>query len=64
MVPMPTIDEKDGATALMQALKSELSAADWPREGSVVEVSFLEKLPVGPILIWAVLAPAFSMVLK
>ena len=40
---MPTIDEKDGATALMQALKSELSAADWPREGSVVEVSFLEK---------------------
>ncbi len=44
MVPMSTTDEKSGTTAFAQALKTELSTADWPREGSVIEVSFIKKL--------------------
>lgn len=33
------------ATTLVQFLKTELSAADWPKEGSVVEITFMKKLP-------------------
>jgi small subunit ribosomal protein S1 len=41
---MSTLDEKNGGTALTQALKTEISTTDWPREGSVVEVVFMKKL--------------------
>jgi ribosomal protein S1 len=41
---MSTLDEKNGATALAQALKTELSTADWPKEGGVVEVVFMKKV--------------------
>ncbi len=34
-----------GPTTLVQFLKTELSAADWPKEGNVVEVTFMKKLP-------------------
>ncbi len=34
-----------GATALAQVLKTELSAADWPKEGTVIEVTLMKKLP-------------------
>lgn len=40
---MSTLDEKSGSTALTQALKTELSTADWPKEGSVIEVSLIKK---------------------
>lgn len=30
---------------LSQALKNELTGSDWPREGSVVEVEFIKKMP-------------------
>ena len=56
---MSTLDEKNGTTALTQALKTELSTADWPKEGNVIEVSFMKKLLVRHILIWAVSVPAF-----
>lgn len=45
MASMSTLEEKNGATAVAQALKTDLSATDWPKEGSVVEVSFMKKLP-------------------
>src|SRR5579871_3148547 len=41
---MPQIDEPK-ATAVAQAIKSELSTAEWPKEGSVVEVALLKKFP-------------------
>ncbi len=41
---MSTLEEKNGGTALTQALKTEISTTDWPREGSVVEVVFMKKL--------------------
>jgi ribosomal protein S1 len=37
--------EDTKATALAQALKTELSAAAWPKEGTVVEVTLIKKLP-------------------
>lgn len=43
---MATIEEKSAqATALAQILKTELSTADWPKEGNVVEVVFIKKMP-------------------
>lgn len=44
MVPMSTFDEKNDSSTLVQDLKTELSVADWPKEGSVVEASFMKKL--------------------
>jgi small subunit ribosomal protein S1 len=41
---MSTLEEKNGGAALTQALKTEISTTDWPREGSVVEVMFMKKL--------------------
>jgi len=41
---MSTLEEKSGSAALTQALKTELSTTDWPKEGSVVEVIFMKKL--------------------
>lgn len=32
-------------TGVAQILKNELSTADWPKEGNVVEVAFLKKMP-------------------
>ncbi len=40
---MSTTDEKNGSTAIAQTLKTELSSADWPKEGGVVEVTFIKK---------------------
>jgi small subunit ribosomal protein S1 len=34
-----------GATTTAQVLRSELSTAEWPKEGSVVEVTLLKKIP-------------------
>jgi small subunit ribosomal protein S1 len=43
---MPQIEEKIGGPAtIAQTLKTELSAADWPKEGTVVEVMLMKKLP-------------------
>ncbi len=48
---MSQIEEKSApnaaqpGTTLVQFLKTELSAADWPKEGSVVEVALMKKLP-------------------
>ena len=46
---MPQTEETNaGATeavGLAQYLKTELSAADWPKEGTVVEATFMKKLP-------------------
>ena len=41
---MSTLDEKNGAATFAQALKTELSGTDWPREGNVIEVTFIKKL--------------------
>jgi len=39
-------EEKNApAATLAQFLKTELSAADWPKEGTVVEVALMKKLP-------------------
>ncbi|MGD1003721.1 MAG: hypothetical protein ABR884_04085, partial [Minisyncoccia bacterium] len=41
---MPQTEEpKAGAVA--QAIKTDISITDWPREGSVVTVTLLKKLP-------------------
>jgi ribosomal protein S1 len=45
MASMSTLEEKTDTTAVVQALKTDLGATDWPKEGSVVEVSFMKKLP-------------------
>src|SRR6266481_9421584 len=37
--------EDTKGSALAQALKTELSTADWPKEGTVVEVMLLKKMP-------------------
>ena len=43
---MPKTDEKNtGGTALAQVLKTELATTDWPKEGAVVEVTLMKKLP-------------------
>ena len=43
---MAIIEEKASPLGgLAQILKTELSTADWPREGNVVEVTFLKKMP-------------------
>jgi small subunit ribosomal protein S1 len=44
IIPMPQIEDPK-ATAVAQALRTELSTTDWPKEGSVVEVTLLKKLP-------------------
>ncbi len=41
---MPQIEEPK-TSAIAQALKTELSTTDWPKEGSVVEVSLIKKMP-------------------
>ena len=39
-------EEKNSAgTGLVQTMKTELSAADWPKEGSVIEVALMKKAP-------------------
>jgi len=38
-------NEENKPTATAQTLKPELSTSDWPKEGSVVEVALLKKLP-------------------
>ncbi|HVM76566.1 MAG TPA: S1 RNA-binding domain-containing protein [Candidatus Paceibacterota bacterium] len=40
---MPQTEEPK-TSAIAQALKTELSTADWPKEGSVVEVTLIKKL--------------------
>jgi small subunit ribosomal protein S1 len=43
---MATIEEKTiQPTGIVQILKTELSTADWPKEGNVVEVALLKKMP-------------------
>ncbi|HVO28819.1 MAG TPA: S1 RNA-binding domain-containing protein [Candidatus Paceibacterota bacterium] len=44
---MAITEEKTAAqdTGLVQVLKTELSTADWPKEGSVVEVTLIKKVP-------------------
>jgi len=43
---MPQIEEKlSPAAAAVQALKNELAAIEWPKEGAVVEATFLKKMP-------------------
>ena len=45
---MSQIEEKTSTTsaaAVAQALKNELAAIEWPKEGAVVEVTFMKKLP-------------------
>ena len=64
MASMSTLEEKTGATAVAQALKTDLSATDWPKEGSVVEVSFMKNCPGRHISILAVSVRAFFMALK
>ncbi len=44
MASMSTFDEKSEATVATPDLKAELSTTDWPKEGSVVEVTFIKKL--------------------
>lgn len=41
---MPQTEEPKTST-LAQALKTELSTADWPKEGNVIEVTLMKKLP-------------------
>ncbi|HEY5221161.1 MAG TPA: hypothetical protein VIJ29_03420, partial [Candidatus Paceibacterota bacterium] len=41
---MPQTDEPKGS-AVAAALKTEISTTDWPKEGSVVEVTLLKRLP-------------------
>jgi len=40
---MPQIEEPK-TSAIAQALKTKLSTADWPKEGSVIEVALMKKL--------------------
>ncbi|HEX4104405.1 MAG TPA: S1 RNA-binding domain-containing protein [Candidatus Paceibacterota bacterium] len=44
---MPQIEEKvtGTPTTIAQVLKTELSTADWPKEGTVVEVTLMKKAP-------------------
>lgn len=45
MEPMPNTEDKSAAAAtLAQVMKTELSAADWPKEGTVVEVTLMKKM--------------------
>jgi small subunit ribosomal protein S1 len=42
---MPQIEEnKTVLTALAQAMKTELSATDWPKEGTVIDATLIKKL--------------------
>ena len=41
---MPQIEEPK-TSAIAQALKNELATTDWPKEGSVVEVTLIKKMP-------------------
>ena len=41
----PTEEKTMQATGIVQILKTELSTADWPKEGNVVEVTFIKKMP-------------------
>jgi len=40
---MPILEEKN-SNDIAQTLKTEFSAADWPKEGGVVEVAFIKKM--------------------
>src|SRR5579864_9099153 len=43
---MAIIEEKAAnSTGVAQILKTELGAADWPKEGNVVEVTLIKKMP-------------------
>jgi ribosomal protein S1 len=42
---MSTFNEENGSATLPQDPKAESSFMDWPREGSVVEISLIKKLP-------------------
>ncbi len=47
---MPQLEEKnpagaEGPVSLAQYLRTELSTADWPKEGAVVEVTLIKKAP-------------------
>ncbi len=45
MTPMPQIEEnKTVLTAFAQIMKAELSTTDWPREGNLVDATFIKKL--------------------
>lgn len=44
IILMPQIEEPKSA-AVAQALKTEISTTDWPKEGNVIEVTLLKKLP-------------------
>ena len=45
MTPMPQIEEnKTPLTAVAQMMKAELTATDWPKEGNVVDATFIKKL--------------------
>lgn len=37
-------EEKNGSSTLAETIKTELSTTEWPKEGSVVEVTFIKKL--------------------
>jgi small subunit ribosomal protein S1 len=37
-------EEKNGSSTLVETIKTELSATEWPKEGSVVNVTFIKKL--------------------
>jgi small subunit ribosomal protein S1 len=41
----PTEEKTMQATGVVQILKTELSTADWPKEGNVVEVTLIKKMP-------------------
>jgi small subunit ribosomal protein S1 len=43
---MPTLEEKNNrAAAIARILNTDLSAAEWPKEGTVVEVMLMKKMP-------------------
>ena len=45
MTPMPQIEEnKTVLSAVAQMMKAELSATDWPKEGNVIDATFIKKL--------------------
>jgi small subunit ribosomal protein S1 len=41
----PAEEKSTGPATIAQVLKTELSTADWPKEGTVVEVAFMKRLP-------------------
>jgi small subunit ribosomal protein S1 len=46
MSAMPQVEEKaNPAAAFTQALKAEISAIEWPKEGVVIEATLMKKMP-------------------